>query len=126
MNDTHPALAVAELMRMLVDEFALPWETAWGVTNRACGYTNHTLLPEALETWPVSLLERVLPRHLQIIYEINQRFLAEVWARFPEDSDRTGRMSLINEAGGRSVRMAHLAIVGSHSVGQDSPGPRLL
>jgi starch phosphorylase len=116
MNDTHPALAVAELMRILVDEFALPWETAWAVTNRACGYTNHTLLPEALETWPVSLLERVLPRHLQIIYEINQRFLAEVWAKFPEDSDRTGRMSLIHEAGGRSVRMAHLAIVGSHSV----------
>jgi glycogen phosphorylase len=116
MNDTHPALAVAELMRILVDEFALPWETAWAVTNRACGYTNHTLLPEALETWPVSLLERVLPRHLQIIYEINQRFLAEVGARFPEDPDRTGRMSLINEAGGRSVRMAHLAIVGSHSV----------
>ena len=116
MNDTHPALAVAELMRILVDEFALPWETAWAVTNSAFGYTNHTLLPEALEVWPVSLMERVLPRHLQIIYEINQRFLAEVSAQFPGDSDRLGRMSLISENGGRAVRMAHLAIVGSHSI----------
>ena len=116
MNDTHPALVVAELMRILVDEFALSWETAWAVTTAACGYTNHTLLPEALEKWPVSLLERVLPRHLQIIYEINQRFLAEVQAKFPGDSDRIGRMSLISETGGREVRMAHLAIVGSHSV----------
>ncbi len=116
MNDTHPALAVAELMRILVDEFALSWETAWAVTNKACGYTNHTLLPEALETWSVSLLERVLPRHLQIIYEINQRFLAEVSARCPGDSDRTARMSLISEGENRAVRMAHLAIVGSHSV----------
>ena len=116
MNDTHPALVVAELMRILVDEFALSWETAWAVTTGACGYTNHTLLPEALEKWPVSLLERVLPRHLQIIFEINQRFLAEVQAKFPGDSDRIGRMSLISETGGREVRMAHLAIVGSHSV----------
>jgi starch phosphorylase len=116
MNDTHPALVVAELMRLLVDEFALSWGTAWIVTISACGYTNHTLLPEALEKWPVSLLERVLPRHLQIIYEINQRFLAEVHARFPGDSDRTARMSLISETGEREVRMANLAIVGSHSV----------
>ena len=83
MNDTHPALVVAELMRILVDEFALSWDAAWTVTHAACGYTNHTLLPEALEKWPVSLLERVLPRHLQIIYEINRRFLAEVEAKFP-------------------------------------------
>jgi starch phosphorylase len=116
MNDTHPALVVAELMRLLVDEFALSWETAWIVTVVACGYTNHTLMPEALEKWPVSLLERVLPRHLQIIYEINQRFLAEVATRFPGDSDRTARMSLISETGAREVRMANLAIVGSHSV----------
>ena len=116
MNDTHPALAVAELMRLLVDEFALSWETAWGVTHAACGYTNHTLLPEALERWPVSLLEHVLPRHLQIIYEINHRFLEEVQARFPGDSDRAERMSLISEGAERQVRMAHLAIVGSHSV----------
>ncbi len=116
MNDTHPALVVAELMRILVDEFALSWETAWAVTTAACGYTNHTLLPEALEKWPVSLFERVLPRHLQIVFEINQRFLAEVQAKFPGDSDRIGRMSLISETGGREVQMAHLAIVGSHSV----------
>ena len=99
MNDTHPALVVAELMRILVDEFALSWDAAWTVTHAACGYTNHTLLPEALEKWPVSLLERVLPRHLQIIYEINRRFLAEVEAKFPGDSDRAARMSLIGEAG---------------------------
>ena len=116
MNDTHPALVVAELMRILVDEFALSWDSAWTVTHAACGYTNHTLLPEALEKWPVSLFERVLPRHLQIIYEINQRFLAEVEAKFPGDSDRAARMSLISDAGVREVRMANLAIVGSHSV----------
>jgi glycogen phosphorylase len=115
MNDTHPALVVAELMRILVDEFALSWDVAWTVTHAACGYTNHTLLPEALEKWPVSLLERVLPRHLQIIYEINERFLAEVQAKFPGDPARTERMSLIS-AEGREVRMANLAIVGSHSV----------
>jgi glycogen phosphorylase len=116
MNDTHPALVVAELMRILVDEFALSWESAWTVTHAACGYTNHTLLPEALEKWPVSLFERVLPRHLQIIYEINHRFLAEVEAKFPRDPDRSARMSLISEDGAREVRMANLAIVGSHSV----------
>jgi len=116
MNDTHPALVVAELMRLLVDEFALHWDTAWAVTQAACGYTNHTLLPEALEKWPVSLFERVLPRHLQIIYEINHRFLAEVEAKYPGDSVRTERMSLIGEGAVRQVRMANLAIVGSHSV----------
>jgi starch phosphorylase len=116
MNDTHPALVVAELMRLLVDEFALSWDAAWTTTQAACGYTNHTLLPEALEKWPVSLLERVLPRHLQIIYEINHRFLGEVQAKFPGDSARIARMSLISEGGARQVRMANLAIVGSHSV----------
>jgi starch phosphorylase len=115
MNDTHPALLVAELMRILVDEFALSWEAAWVVTPAACGYTNHTLLPEALEKWPVGLLERVVPRHLQIIYEINRRFLAEVEAKFPGDSAKAERMSLIGEGGGE-VRMANLAIVGSRSV----------
>jgi glycogen phosphorylase len=116
MNDTHPALVVAELMRLLVDEFALPWVNAWLVTQSACGYTNHTLLPEALEKWPVSLFERVLPRHLQIIYEINQRFLADVQAKFPGEPERIARMSIIGEGTGREVRMANLAIVGSHSV----------
>jgi glycogen phosphorylase len=116
MNDTHPSLVVAELMRILVDEHSLAWEAAWAVTQAACGYTNHTLLPEALEKWPVSLFERVLPRHLQIIYEINRRFLAEVEDRFPKDAGRVGRMSLISESGEREVRMANLAIVGSHSI----------
>jgi len=116
MNDTHPALVVAELMRLLVDEFALPWDAAWDVTKQCCGYTNHTLLPEALEKWPVSLIERVLPRHMQIICEINQRFLAVVAERFPSDNERLSRMSLIEEGEDRQVRMANLAIVGSHSV----------
>jgi glycogen phosphorylase len=116
MNDTHPALVVAELMRILVDEHALAWETAWTVTKAACGYTNHTLLPEALEKWPVSLFEQVLPRHLQIIYEINRRFLTDVEERFPNDPARLERMSLISESGHREVRMANLAIVGSHSI----------
>ncbi|WP_321808814.1 glycogen/starch/alpha-glucan phosphorylase [Burkholderia sp. BCC1993] len=116
MNDTHPALAVAELMRILVDEHRVAWETAWNITRAVCAYTNHTLLPEALETWPVELVERVLPRHLQIIYEINRRFLDEVSARWPGDEARLRRMSLIDEHAPRRVRMAHLAIVGSHSV----------
>jgi starch phosphorylase len=116
LNDTHPALAVAEWMRMLVDEHSLEWEKAWSLTQAVCGYTNHTLLPEALEKWPVDLFERVLPRHLQIIYEINQRFLAEVSSRWPGDNARAARMSLIEEADPRQIRMAHLAIAGSHSV----------
>ncbi len=116
LNDTHPALAVPELMRVLVDEKSLPWTAAWDVTKATIGYTNHTLLPEALETWPVALLERVLPRHLQIIYEINRRFLEEVEVRWPEDGERRGRMSLIAEEHDKRVRMANLAIVGSHSV----------
>jgi starch phosphorylase len=116
LNDTHPALSVAEVMRVLVDEHALSWEAAWKITCATLAYTNHTLLPEALERWPVDLLEKVLPRHTQIIFEINRRFLEEVDARFPGDTDRLRRMSLIEEGSPRQVRMAHLAIVGGHSV----------
>ena len=116
LNDTHPAIAVPELMRLLVDEDLVPWDTAWDICTRTFGYTNHTVLPEALETWPAELMERVLPRHAQIIYEINRRFLDQVRERFPDDEERVGRMSLVDEAGGRRVRMANLAVVGSHSV----------
>ena len=115
LNDTHPALTVAELMRILVDEKNLEWEEAWGITRASLAYTNHTLLPEALEKWPVSLLEHVLPRHLQIIYEIDRRFLDQVAAAHPGDGDRLRRMSLI-ESASQQVRMANLAIVGSHSI----------
>ncbi len=116
LNDTHPALAVAELMRLFVDVHGLSWDRAWAMTVAACGYTNHTLLPEALETWPLPLLQRLLPRHVELIFEINRRFLDEVRAKFPGDEDRVRRMSLIDENGERSVRMAHLATVGSHSI----------
>jgi starch phosphorylase len=116
LNDTHPAIAVAELMRLLVDEHGLEWADAWEVTRRTFGYTNHTLLPEALEKWPVEVLGGLLPRHLEIIYEINRRFLEEVRQAFPGDEARVGRMSIIDEAGERAVRMAHLAVVGSHTV----------
>jgi starch phosphorylase len=116
LNDTHPAVAVAELMRLLVDEHAMDWDTAWHTTVETCGYTNHTLLPEALETWPLELFQRVLPRHLEIIYEINHRFLQQVRDRYPGDDARLARMSLIDEAGERSVRMANLACVGSHAI----------
>jgi len=117
LNDTHPALAVAELMRILLDERGLPWEHAWELTQATFGYTNHTLLPEALERWPVPLMRRVLPRHLQIIYEINQRFLdGPVQERWPGDNERRRRLSLIEEGPVQSVRMAHLAVAGSHSV----------
>jgi starch phosphorylase len=116
LNDTHPALAIAELMRILVDERDLPWETAWQMTQSTMGYTNHTLLPEALEKWPVALLERVVPRHLQIIYEINRRFLAHVASVWPGDIGCLQRMSLIEEGDSKQVRMAHLSIVGSHSI----------
>ncbi len=115
MNDTHPALSVVELMRVLLDEAHLPWEQAWDLTVRCLAYTNHTLLPEALERWPVEMFEILIPRHLQIIYEINQRFLGEVRQRFAGDDARVERMSLIEEGSIRRVRMAHLAIVGSHS-----------
>ncbi|MCY3023256.1 MAG: glycogen/starch/alpha-glucan phosphorylase [Planctomycetota bacterium] len=115
MNDTHPSLAVPELMRLLMDREGLEWEQAWDLTVRTLGYTNHTLLPEALERWPVDLMERLLPRHLQIIYEINRRFLDQVAARFPGDAARGQRMSVIEEGAVRQVRMAHLCVVGSHS-----------
>ncbi|ORW43331.1 glycogen phosphorylase [Mycobacterium paraense] len=116
LNDTHPSIGVAELMRLLVDERELAWEEAWDITVATFGYTNHTLLPEALETWPLELFAESLPRHLEIIYEINRRFLDEVRARFPGDEDRVRRMSLIGEDNGKNVRMAHLATVGSHAV----------
>jgi starch phosphorylase len=116
LNDTHPALAVPELMRLLLDEHGLGWDEAWEITRRTFAYTNHTLLPEALETWPVELFGAVLPRHLEIVYEINRRFLDEVRQRFPDDEERVGRMSLVDEGGGRAVRMAHVASVGSHSI----------
>ena len=116
LNDTHPSLAVPELMRLLVDEHDMDWEKAWDITQRTFGYTNHTLLSEALERWPVAMVQRILPRHLEIIYEINRRFLDEVRLRFPDDEGLVRRISLIDESGGRQVRMAHLACVGSHAV----------
>jgi starch phosphorylase len=116
LNDTHPSIAVAELMRLLVDELAMDWDRAWAITRRTFAYTNHTLLPEALERWPVELFGRLLPRHLEIIYEINARFLDEVRIAFFGDEQRLQRMSLIDESGERFVRMAHLASVGSHAV----------
>ena len=116
LNDTHPAIAVAELMRLLVDEHGLDWDPAWNVTRNTFGYTNHTLLPEALEKWPVSLIGTLRPRHLEIIYEINARFLDEVRLAFPGDNERLSRMSLIDENGERFVRMAHLAAIGSHRI----------
>ncbi len=116
LNDTHPSIAVAELMRQLVDMNGLEWKVAWDLTRRTFAYTNHTLMPEALETWPVGLFERLLPRHLQIIYEINGRFLDQVALRDPGNLERVRRMSIIGENGDRHVRMAHLAMVGSHRV----------
>ncbi len=116
LNDTHPSIAVAELMRLLLDHHHLDWGTAWSITVGCCSYTNHTLLPEALETWPVHLFEQHLPRHLQIIYEINRRFLEEVRHGHPGDLDLLRAVSLIDESGGHRVRMAHLAFVGAHKV----------
>ena len=116
LNDTHPSIAIAELMRVLMDLHGLEWERAWRITVGTFAYTNHTLLPEALETWSVRLFERLLPRHLLIIYEINRRFLAEVSERFPGDAELIRRVSLIEEDGGKRVSMSHLAIVGSHKV----------
>jgi glycogen phosphorylase len=116
LNDTHPAIAIAELMRILIDDCALPWAVAWSVTTRTFAYTNHTLLPEALERWPLEVFGRVLPRHLQIIYDINAHFLEEVRMRFLGDEDRIRRMSVIDENDQRYVRMAHLACIGSHSI----------
>ncbi len=116
LNDTHPAIGVAELMRLLVDENGFGWLAAWAVTRKVFSYTNHTLMPEALETWPVALMQQVLPRHLEIIFRINAEFLAEAAAHRPGDHDFLRRLSLIDEAGERRVRMAHLSIVGSHKV----------
>ncbi len=116
MNDTHPSLAVAELMRLLMDEHALGWDRAWEITRQTCAYTNHTLLSEALEKWPVSIFEPLLPRHLGIIYEINRRFLQDVSARFLGDENAASRMSIVENGDDKRIRMAHLAIVGSRSV----------
>ncbi|MEM5312435.1 glycogen/starch/alpha-glucan phosphorylase [Paraburkholderia sp. JHI869] len=116
LNDTHPAIAVAELMRLLVDERLLSWEAAWDITRRTLAYTNHTLLPEALETWGLPLFARLLPRPLEIIYEINRRFLDEVRQKYPGDETRVARVSIIDEAGEKKVRMAHLSTIGCHAV----------
>ena len=116
LNDTHPALVPAELMRLLIDEHGLAWGEAWKVTQQAVSYTNHTLMPEALETWAISLFEQVLPRHMEIVYEINHRFLDEIRRRFPGDEDMVRRLSLIEENGDRRVRMANLSVLASHKV----------
>ena len=116
LNDTHPSIAIAELMRILVDDHAMAWDGAWAMTQKACGYTNHTLLAEALERWPLSLFGKLLPRHLEIIFEINRRFLDDVRMRYPNDDQLLRRVSLIDEAGDKYIRMAHLASVGSHAI----------
>jgi glycogen phosphorylase len=116
LNDTHPSIAIPELMRILLDDEGLDWEQAWSLTERTFGYTNHTLLPEALERWSVPLMEHLLPRHMQLIFEINQRFLRRVATQWPGDNDRLSAMSIIEESHPKQVRMAHLATVGSHSV----------
>jgi starch phosphorylase len=116
LNDTHPSIAIPEMMRVLIDFHRIEWDRAWDITRRTFSYTNHTLMPEALETWPVQLFEQVLPRHLRIIYEINQRLLDDVRHRWPGDVGVQRRMSIVDEAGGRRLRMAHLAIAGSHHV----------
>ncbi|MGH7493225.1 MAG: glycogen/starch/alpha-glucan phosphorylase [bacterium] len=116
LNDTHPAIAVAELMRLLIDEHELEWETAWHITQSTLAYTNHTLLPEALEKWPLPLFASLLPRHLEIIFEINRRFLKEVKQRFPNDEARAARLSLIDESGEKYIRMANLASAGSFAI----------
>ena len=116
LNDTHPALAILELMRLLIDEYALPWDQAWELNVRCFGYTNHTLLPEALETWGLPLFGKLLPRHLEIVLEINRRLLIEVRAKYPGDEARAQRLSLIDERGERSVRMANVACMGSHAI----------
>ena len=116
LNDTHPALAIPELLRILIDIEKLPYEKAWNLVQKCCAYTNHTVLPEALERWPTSMLENVLPRHMQLIYHINFLHLKEVEKRWPGDMDRMRRMSLIEEEGDKRVNMAHLCVVGSHAV----------
>jgi len=116
LNDTHPAIAVAELMRLYVDEYHFEWEDSWEIVTRAISYTNHTLLPEALEKWELKLFKNLLPRHLEIIYEINSRFLQTVRLKYPGDDEILGKLSIIDESGNKSIRMAHLATVGSHHV----------
>jgi len=116
LNDTHPSIAIVELMRILVDNEGMDWESAWEITRHTFAYTNHTVMPEALEKWPVPLFEHLLPRHMELIYEINRRFLDEVATGFPGDTDRVRRMSIIEESSSKMVRMAHLAIIGSYSV----------
>jgi glycogen phosphorylase len=116
LNDTHPALAPAELMRLLLDDHGMPWDSAWKITSEATSYTNHTLMPEALETWPVALMQALLPRHLEIVYEINRRFLDLVRSSLPGEDAVVARLSLVDESGERRVRMAHLAIVASHKI----------
>jgi len=116
LNDTHPSISVAELMRILVDEHFMDWDRAWDITTRTLAYTNHTLLPEAMEKWPLNLFSALLPRHLEIIYEINYRFMDAVRARFPGDENRARRLSIIDESGEKYVRMANLACVGSHAI----------
>jgi starch phosphorylase len=115
LNDTHPTLAVAELMRILLDEVGLGWDMAWDLTQRTLAYTNHTLLPEALEKWPLRYFRQLLPRQLEIIFEIDRRFLDEVRRRYPDDEARAARVSLIEQGPDAKVRMANLAVVGSHS-----------
>jgi glycogen phosphorylase len=116
LNDTHPAISIAELMRLLLDDHQIDWDRAWSITQSTFAYTNHTLLPEALEKWSIPLFQSLLPRHLEIIYEINRRFINDVRMKFPEDPDRIARMSLIDETDEKYVRMAHLACVGSHAI----------
>ncbi len=116
LNDTHPSIAIAEMMRLLVDERLMDWDEAWSITQQTFGYTNHTLLPEALEKWPLNLFQSLLPRHLEIIFEINQRFLDEIKTKFPGEQQLPGRLSIIEEDGGKNIRMAHLAAVGSHCI----------
>jgi starch phosphorylase len=116
LNDTHPSISVAELMRQLIDKYAMPWEQAWAITRKSLSYTNHTLLSEALEKWPLPLFASLLPRHLEIIYEINRHFLDEVRLKFPGDEEKVASMSIIDEHGEKYVRMANLAVIGSHAV----------
>ncbi len=116
LNDTHPAIAIAELIRLLVDRHGIPWDDAWAITTNTFAYTNHTLLPEALEKWPIQLFTRILPRHMELIYEINRRFLDQVREDFPGNQEKISRLSIIDETGERYVRMAHLACIGSHAV----------
>ena len=116
LNDTHPVVAIPELMRLLMDDYQLGWDQAWNIATKTFAYTCHTLLPEALEKWPLDLFGDLLPRHLEIVYEINRRFLDEVRARFPGDDDRLARMSIIEEGSPRQIRMAHLASVGSFAI----------